>query len=158
LSTPWYKQFWPWFLILLPLSAVIGSFATLIVFSNNSVEIVVDDYYKKGKAINMDLKKFEQAKAQGLSFAITLDDNTLYLQKQSGELASQAALTLAFYHPTMSARDFSLQLVADANGRYSAAVEQLPEGKWQLLLQPFDQSWKMKAQGHFPLAAPLVFE
>ena len=158
MSAPWYKQFWPWFLIFLPLSAVVGSFTTLIVFSNNSVEIVVDDYYKKGKAINMDLQKINQAKALGLTFAVSIEDGTLYLDKRSGDLTSNAALSLNFYHPTISANDFSLLLSADAHGRYSSSLEELPEGKWQLLLQPFDQSWKMKTTGYFPLALPLLFE
>lgn len=158
MNTPWYKQFWPWFLILLPLSAVIGSFATLLVFSNNSVEIVVDDYYKKGKAINMDLAKIQQAKALNLSFALSIEQQTLFLHKQSGELSSQAALSLSFYHPTLSERDFKLLLSADANGRYSAELPAVPEGKWQLTLQPFDQAWKIKTQAFFPLAQPLSFE
>ena len=60
--TPWYKQFWPWFLIALPASVVIGSFVTLGLFSKNAVSLVAEDYYKKGKGINIDLSKINAAK------------------------------------------------------------------------------------------------
>lgn len=50
---PWYKQFWPWFLIILPLTVVIWTVVTVIVFANNSVSLVTEDYYKKGKGINI---------------------------------------------------------------------------------------------------------
>lgn len=158
MNTPWYKQFWPWFLILLPLSAVVGSFTTLFIFSNNSVEIVVDDYYKKGKAINMDLQKIQQAKSLNLSFALSVESDILYLDKQTGTLADQAALSLNFYHPTLSERDFNLLLSADAFGRYSAQLTDIPQGKWQLTLQPFDQAWKIKAQAYFPTPVPLILK
>ncbi|MGL4901125.1 MAG: FixH family protein, partial [Shewanella sp.] len=42
---PWYKQFWPWFLIILPLCAVIASFATLKIALTNSDALVAEDYY-----------------------------------------------------------------------------------------------------------------
>lgn len=155
---PWYKQFWPWFLILLPLSAVIGSITTLIVFSNNSVEVVVDDYYKKGKAINMDLQQFDRAKALNLSFRLSIEDDIIYLDNLAGELSSKSALTLNFTHPTIAAQDFSLLLASDAAGRYSAEIDIQPKGKWQLLLQPFNSDWKIKTQAYFPLTSPLTLE
>lgn len=60
---PWYKQFWPWFLIILPLTVVIWTVVTVIVFANNSVSLVTEDYYKKGKGINIDLTKINVAKS-----------------------------------------------------------------------------------------------
>ncbi len=50
MNKPWYKQFWPWFLIILPLSVVVASITTFVVFSNNKVSLVAEDYYKKEKA------------------------------------------------------------------------------------------------------------
>ncbi len=48
---PWYKQFWPWFLIALPATVVIWTIMTVIVFTQNSVDLVTEDYYKKEKAL-----------------------------------------------------------------------------------------------------------
>jgi hypothetical protein len=40
---PWYKQFWPWFIIALPASAVIASFFTLWLAISNPDYLVVDE-------------------------------------------------------------------------------------------------------------------
>ena len=63
---PWYKQFWPWFLIALPATVVIWTIMTVIVFTQNSVDLVTEDYYKKGKGINVDISKVNIAKELGL--------------------------------------------------------------------------------------------
>ena len=40
---PWYRQFWPWFIIALPASAVIASFFTLWLAISNPDQLVVDE-------------------------------------------------------------------------------------------------------------------
>lgn len=40
---PWYKQFWPWFIIALPASVVIASFFTLYLAVSNPDQLVVTD-------------------------------------------------------------------------------------------------------------------
>jgi len=47
---PWYKQFWPWFIIALPASVVVASFFTLWLAISNPDHLVVDDAeYRKLK-------------------------------------------------------------------------------------------------------------
>jgi len=53
-SVPWYKQFWPWFIIALPASAVIASFVTLWIAISNPDQLVVDD--DEYQALNSQLK------------------------------------------------------------------------------------------------------
>ena len=54
---PWYRQFWPWFLMALPGAAVIGGITTVIVATIDRDGLVKDDYYKEGLAINRDLAR-----------------------------------------------------------------------------------------------------
>lgn len=70
---PWYKQFWPWFIISLPLSAVIGGIATLVLALQSPNSMVVDDYYKAGLAINETLARERAAAEQGLSALLRHD-------------------------------------------------------------------------------------
>jgi len=45
---PWYRQFWPWFIIALPASAVIASFISLwLAISNPDHLIVTEDEYQQ---------------------------------------------------------------------------------------------------------------
>ena len=47
---PWYKQFWPWFIIALPASVVVASFFTLWLAVSNPDPLVVDENeYRKLK-------------------------------------------------------------------------------------------------------------
>jgi len=51
---PWYKQFWPWFIIALPATAVIASFITLYLAISRPDYIVVDD--EEYQRLNSELK------------------------------------------------------------------------------------------------------
>ena len=53
-GVPWYKQFWPWFIIALPASAVIASFITLWLAISNPDPMVVDK--KEYQLLNSELK------------------------------------------------------------------------------------------------------
>ncbi|MDX2417718.1 MAG: FixH family protein [Xanthomonadales bacterium] len=49
-NLPWYRQFWPWFIIALPASAVIASFITLwLAISNPDHLVVTDNEYRQLK-------------------------------------------------------------------------------------------------------------
>ncbi len=41
-SLPWYRQFWPWFLIALPASAVIASLYTLYLAVTHPDPVIID--------------------------------------------------------------------------------------------------------------------
>ncbi len=86
MTQPWYRQFWPWFIIALPCAAVIGSIATAIIASQDGVNLVAEDYYKQGKEINQDLSKFDRAEALGIRIELTVNDKELTLKPLSGEL------------------------------------------------------------------------
>jgi hypothetical protein len=51
---PWYRQFWPWFIIALPASVVVASFITLwLAISNPDPLVIEDDEYQR---LNIELK------------------------------------------------------------------------------------------------------
>ncbi len=53
-GVPWYKQFWPWFIIALPASVVVASFITLWIAISNPDQLVVDD--DEYRRLNSELK------------------------------------------------------------------------------------------------------
>jgi len=47
-ALPWYRQFWPWFIIALPTAAVIGSFVSLwLAVSHPDYLVVSEDQYQQ---------------------------------------------------------------------------------------------------------------
>lgn len=139
----WYKQFWPWFLIILPLCAVIASFTTLKIALDNSDSLVAEDYYKDGKAINMDLRKEKYAKQIGMQFSMTFDDKQIQITQHGGP-AYSAGLLVEFYHPTLSESDFKLVATADGNGIYRIELDQPIKGAWEVRLESFDGIWRIQ--------------
>jgi hypothetical protein len=69
---PWYKQFWPWFLIALPGSVVIAAISTAIIAFSGADPLVHDNYYKKGLAINQSNEQVSVARALGIELKIAI--------------------------------------------------------------------------------------
>jgi len=144
----WFKQFWPWFLIILPLAAVVAGISTLIIATSNQPEMVVDDYYKTGKAVNADLSLLKNAKKLGLS-AIVIQQSDGLLITLDG-LQTNTSISLSLFHSTQSKRDKFVMLTADAEGNYHYETEQMLEGKWSLRIEPFDKKWRLEKKVNFP--------
>ncbi|ABZ76760.1 conserved hypothetical protein [Shewanella halifaxensis HAW-EB4] len=140
---PWYKQFWPWFLIILPLCAVVASINLFWVAFTNQDPLVTEEYYKEGKGINIDLRKIKQAKQLGMNYLLEFDDKYVEISQQGGE-NYLAALSVSFYHPTLEERDFSQIVTADANGVYRIDLNQAIEGPWEVRIEGYDQTWRIQ--------------
>jgi hypothetical protein len=138
----WYKQFWPWFLIILPLCAVVASFTTLNIALTHSDSLVAEDYYKDGKAINMDLSKVKYAKQLGIQFSLEQANNEILLTQHGGP-AYLAALKVEFYHPTMAEKDMKLTATADASNVYRITVPAALSGPWEVRLESYDSQWRI---------------
>ncbi|SQH76649.1 conserved protein of unknown function [Shewanella benthica] len=140
---PWYKQFWPWFLIILPLCAVVASINLLYLAVVNKDPLVSADYYKDGKRINRDLKKIKYAKQLGLQFEMIVDNNTLTITQHGGE-PYLAAMNVEFFHPTIEARDFTQVVTADGNQVYRIALDKPIIGSWEVRLDGYDRKWRIQ--------------
>ncbi len=156
-TKPWFKHFWPWFLICVPLASMFFSinYFHLAVSTENS--LVVDDYYKEGRVINVRLDKVEAARQLGLKTQLAISDGSVVLTFEEGAPESGEALSLNFYHTTLAAKDFSILLSRDANGVYRGSFENDIKSKWKISLMPLDQTWKIQQTRFLPQAKPFAF-
>ena len=138
----WFKQFWPWFLIILPMSAVVAGISTFIIANDNSPDMVVDDYYKKGKAINVDLSRIRHAKALKISADITVTDQNLLITLHNAP--DKAAIKLSLHHATLAKKDMIQMLTANADGQYYFENTNSLKGKWKVRIEPFNDSWRIE--------------
>ncbi|AZL84822.1 MULTISPECIES: FixH family protein [Aliivibrio] len=147
---PWYKQFWPWFLIILPGTVVVACITTFVLFVHNDVDLVAEDYYKKGKAINVDLSKIKVA--QNLSIFAKVRDlgDTIEIQLDKGKLEHNPAIKAIFTHRTLPDRDFSKILTSDAKSIYRIQLDEPLTGPWFIELLPHDSSWMIQGRINFP--------
>jgi hypothetical protein len=75
-TEPWYRQFWPWFIIALPATAVVAGLITLYIATVNRDTLVRDDYYKEGLALNQDLARSRRAADLGITAELAYDPGT----------------------------------------------------------------------------------
>jgi len=143
---PWYQQAWPWFLISLPASAVIGGIITLMLAVNSPNALVVDDYYKEGLAINQRKQRLATADTMGMTGLLRSDGKQLTLSLTSQPAVTEQALALSIIHSTRAELDRQLILQRLPDGRYAVDLPMLPPGNWYLRLQAGDASWQIRAR------------
>lgn len=151
--TPWYKQFWPWFLIGLLCSSVAFSLIYLTLSIRYFDGSVGSDYYKRGLAINEQLAKQEHARDLGLSASLRADPRTgdVVVDLQGERRPERLYLTLIF--PTSSDFDRELVLPHVREGRYVATIDEPLRHRWYLQLQPEageDAEWRLTGEARFP--------
>ena len=147
-TKPWYKQFWPWFVIAIPASSVIAGILLVIIAVNHPASMVKDDYYKDGLAINQILEKRQLAKDMGIQADVSLTDSRLQIVLKS-EQPIDDSLFLDFRHATLAERDFTLALKQMANGVYFVDLtdDEGPfktQGKWHVTLRPHSEQWELE--------------
>lgn len=153
-TVPWYRQFWVWFVIAVPFGGVVAGISLVVIASSGHNDMVVDDYYKKGKAINMSLARQERAAAMALAFELSLDDHNLVLDQRAGS-SPVTAVRAHLYHPTLAERDQHLVLTADASGRLRAALSAPLQGRWRIAIEAMDGEWLLQDEFSLPRAMPI---
>lgn len=143
---PWYKEPWPWVLITIIVLPIIIMVIRLNIYSDYKVEMVVDDYYKKGKAINQEFDRERLAKDYGIAIFAQFKPDRLLLdinknQKAPKELAS---VIVSFYHPTQVVKDINLMATMRGDGLYTANLPENMKGKWQVTIEPYNKTWKVQ--------------
>lgn len=144
---PWYKQFWPWFLIALPGTVVIASIATFIIAASDPDAVVADNYYKKGLAINQDLSRLEHAEKMGLqaTLQIARNGNKFRVYLKMADIKNPGELRLGIFHPTQVKKDQSLSLIQTAPGIYNGTGMTLLPGNWDIIIEPATKaSWRIQ--------------
>jgi hypothetical protein len=149
-KTPWYREPWVWLMIAFPMTAVIGGMITMYLAVTTSDGLVVDDYYKRGKAINRDLARDTAAAGYQLKASIDLDlrDNHLQMRLESATAVMPKLLTLSLLHPTQPGHDQVIILQHAGDGFYSGGIDEVARGNWYLQLEADD--WRLSGNMQIP--------
>jgi uncharacterized protein len=151
--TPWYKQFWPWFLMGLLMTSIIGSSTLAVMAVRTADGMVQEDYYEHGRAINMVLAKQERAAELGLSASLRIDPLTsdVVLDLEGGDEYPER-LDFELIFPTQDDRDIELTLEHVRGGRYLGQAPDNLRYRWYLQLQPQGEApeWRLVGEARFP--------
>lgn len=149
---PWYAHRWPWLLMLGPMLVVLaGIHTTWLAFSRPDA-LVVDDYYKQGKAINQDLRRDRVAQGLGLEMDLRYDPAAAKLigsiysrgQPQTGKIL------IKLIHSTQPAKDIALEAEPDQQGNFSMVLPMLEMARWQVLVESQRRDWRLNGTWAWP--------
>jgi len=149
---PWYRQFWPWYIIGLLFLGVFGSGVLVFSAIDHQDPLVVDDYYKEGLAINRTLDRQRMAKKMGLQAQAHYDaaDGVLSIQLKTRHDVTSPKLELRFFHATLANQDYAVTLKREGTDIYRAKLKTLKAGNWDLMLEPEDKVWRLDAHLSLP--------
>lgn len=151
-TLPWYRQFWPWFLISLPAIVVVGSMFTIYMAVTTEDGLVTDDYYKEGLAIRKDAARAEAANALGVRGSLHYDasDGRIEVQLNDAAVGQLATLVVVLFHPTRSHQDQRVELARVGTGRYAGTVQTLGPANWRVSVEPTSGQWRINGRLAIP--------
>jgi hypothetical protein len=137
--------------MLAPAAAVAMGIVMLVLGLGSDDGLVVDDYYKRGLAINQVLDREARAAALGLGATLSFSperDRVRVLLSGSGERMAQATLRLV--HPTRAGQDQAVALASGAGGVLEGGLAPVPPGTWRVVLEDPGGTWRLT--GHWRTA------
>lgn len=149
---PWYKHRWPWLLMLGPAIVVVAGIYTTYLAASQPDALVVDDYYKQGKAINQDLSRDRAAAAMALQASLRFDPAS---GKLVGSIASRkqplsGKLHVTLVHSTQPLKDLKLQAQADQQGKFTIGIPLLDIARWRVVIEGEQRDWRLSGEWMWP--------
>ena len=152
-TKPWYRQFWPWFIIALPAASVIGGLTTVWISLQTTDSLVVqsDDGMQIVAERRVNAEKLAAELGLAALIDIDLGSGAITAAMRSGKLEeAPAALQLEFSHPAFAHRDQRITLnraLSDASGNpiWSGHFVTVPAGRWYVSLTSKDD-WRLSGE------------
>lgn len=158
---PWYKQRWPWLLMIGPAWVVVGAVIMIVLANRTPDALVVDDYYKKGKAINQDLRRDRVAADLGMQMELRYSPASGYLSgtvRSNGEPVA-APLQVRLVHSTQPAKDQLLSVTSGSDGSFYVPLPMLERARWQVVVEGEQQAgWRLTGEWKWPEAQSVTLK
>jgi hypothetical protein len=146
-ARPWYREPWPWLLMVPPLGAVLGGFTMLALAIGTPEPLVVDDYAAIEDTTRAQFAADSRAAELHLQASVSIAVESSGLARVTVELAGDASfvapheINLRMRHVARADADRTAALVR-ANGKYAGEV-QLANGRYALEISAADASWRL---------------
>ena len=149
-TLPWYRQFWPWFIMILPASAVVAGLATVWIAMQGGDSLIMPA--DEGMEILTERRNAAEQRARhlGLDASIDIDPDSgaIRVSMASATLGEwPPSLSLLISHPTNVQLDRVVSLNAAMPGehgepRWAGHVSPVPSGRRYLVLSAAND-WRL---------------
>lgn len=141
---PWYRQRWPWLLMLPPAVAIVAGAITIWIAVVTSDGLVEDDYYKQGLGVNQRLARDEAAQRLGIGADLMLSADGRSLRAMlTAEAPLAAEIHLKLTHPTRKGFDQAVRLQRQDDGLYLAQLAEPVNGRRIVMLESPGGEWRL---------------
>lgn len=154
---PWYREPWPWLLMLGPFIVILAGFYTAWLAISSSDGLVADDYYKKGLKVDQTIARSERAKSLGLvaGVRVTADLISVRLDAADKSFASPPRLVVTVSHPTRAGLD-QTQVVTREGASYGATFRLPASGHWLVQIEDEAKTWRLLGNVVLPAAGEVM--
>ena len=145
---PWYRQLWPWLVMVPPASAVVAGFITAWL-AGGPPALVVDDYSEIAMSTAQQQARDQAALRSGLIADVRLQTSgegraaltMVSLDAADPGFVAPATLRLQLVHPTREELDREVALTRES-GSYRGQIDR-PSGRLYVHLSDPDASWRL---------------
>jgi uncharacterized protein len=143
-SAPWYREPWPWLLMLGPAIVVVAGINLMVVAFAGADALVADDYYKQGLGINRSLARDARARELRLAARVQVDAaHDRVRVTLDGAAEASPSLKLLLRHPTRAAEDRAIALARVSPGLYEGRIEPFAAAAWHVQLEDGAARWRL---------------
>ena len=141
---PWYREVWPWLLMLPPAFSVAGGVTMIYLANSTPSALVVADYARIEEITSERFDRDRHAAELGLTAQLTFAGAPARVEVTldgSASFRAPRTLTLFLRHATDAAADRELELLRSGNV-FIAAADPL-QGRYRVELMPVDRAWRL---------------
>jgi len=165
---PWYRFFWPWFIVIILTTSVVAALVTVVIAFRNKDSLVDDRYYDSGIAINQRLAAEANAERLKIRATLAIDELTGEVRiALSGDIdALPARLSLKLSHATQASRDAAVTLSKIETERFYGQLETQLSGRYYAILRPSNETveapdgtleaWRLQREIRLPSRVPFT--
>lgn len=143
-TRPWYREFWPWFLMLPPALSIAGGVAMVVLATKTPSTLVVEDYARIEELTSERFERDREAARLRLSAEVAFERDAGRIElvlSAPVSMESSSGLILALRHASNPARDLELNLVR--RGERFVADAEIAPGNYYLELMPAGREWRL---------------
>lgn len=148
---PWYREPWPWLLMIGPFVVILAGIYTAWLAISTSDGLVTENYYQEGLRAGETVARSSRAAQLGIAAKIHLTGDEVMVRlaakDQAFEIPRHIELTLS--HPTRAGLDRKARLtqVGDA---FKGKVELPASGHWLVLIEDENNGWRLMGSVFLP--------
>lgn len=159
-AEPWYRQFWPWFIISVPAATVIGCMITIFLAVTRPDSLVVDDYSRIAQTTERRFRMADAASELGLQgrLQVAAGRGSVEVQlEQAGAVGRRHldwpdTLLLELSHPTVPAKDMDILLTRTptaGEATYRAQLAPMTAERWYAAVESLGEAaagWRLTGE------------